>query len=207
MESLINSNIAYLLLVGGFVLLIAALFAPGTGLLELGALMALLLGGLELIRLAPLVNWWALALLVLGVVPFLLAVRRSRNLVYLFVAVVAFIIGSAYLFQGAAWWQPGVDPILAVIVSALAAGYVWIATTKVLEADRARPRHDLKALIGALGEAKTRIDDEGSVQVMGELWSAHSKVPIASGADIRVVGREGFILEVMPVEELRAKEQ
>jgi len=206
MESIINPNIAYLLLVGGFVLLIAALFAPGTGLLELGALVALLLGGLELVRLAPQVNWWALAILVLGVVPFLLAVRRSHNLRYLFIAIIAFIIGSAYLFRGAAWWQPGVEPILAVVVSFLAAGYVWIGTTKVLEADRVRPRHDLSTLIGSLGEAKTRINDEGSVQVLGELWSAHSKTPIQNGTEIRVIGREGFILEVTSAEEAHAKE-
>lgn len=206
MESLINANIAYLLLVGGLVLLIAALFSPGTGIIELGALFALLLGGLMLVQLAPQVNWWALALLVLGVVPFILAVRRSRKLIYLVIAIIAFVIGSAYLFEGEEWWQPGVSPLLAVVVSILAAGYIWIGTTKVLEADQVRPRHDLQALIGSVGEAKTRIDDEGSVQVMGELWSAHSKAPIPNGADIRVVGREGFILEVEPVEEAQAKE-
>ena len=104
------------------------------------------------------------------------------------------------MFQGQAWWQPGVDPLLAVIVSLAAGGYVWIATRKVLEADRVRPTHDLGALIGALGEAKTRINDEGSVQVLGELWSARSQTPIPNGAAIRVVGRDGFILEVYPAE-------
>src|SRR5512139_3314595 len=122
MESVINPNIAYLLLVGGLVLLIAALFSPGTGIIELGALVMLLLGGLEIIRLAPQVNWWALALLVLGVVPFIIAVRRSRNLTYLIIAIVAFVIGSAYLFEGDEWWQPGVNPFLALVVSVLAAG-------------------------------------------------------------------------------------
>lgn len=206
MESLIDPNIAYLLLVGGFVLLIAALFAPGTGLLELGALVAMLLGGLALVQLAAQVNWWALALLVLGVVPFILAVRLSRKLIYLIIAILAFIIGSAFLFRGENWWQPGVEPPLAIVVSILAAGYVWIATTKGLEADQARPTHDLDALIGSRGEAKTKINDEGSVQVMGELWSAHSKTSIPNGAEIKVIGREGFILEVSPVEDRQPKQ-
>lgn len=200
MESFIDPNIAYLLLVGGMVLMIAALFSPGTGLLELGALAALVMGGVELISLAAQVNWWALALLVLGVIPFLLAVRRSQNLRYLLVAILAFIIGSAFLFQGQVWWQPGVEPLLAVVVSLVAGGYVWFATSKVLEADRVRPTHDLSALIGAVGEAKTKINDEGSVQVLGELWSARSQAPIPNGATIRVVGRDGFILEVTQVE-------
>lgn len=201
MESLINPNVAYLLLVGGFVLVIAALFSPGTGLLELGALAAMILGGLQLIRLGTEINLWALMLLVLGVIPFILAVRRSQKLIYLVIATFAFVVGSAFLFRGEKWWQPGVEPLLAVVVSLVAGGYVWIATTKVLEADRVRPTHDLSGLVGALGEAKTPIHDEGSVQVQGELWSARSQTPIAEGAPIRVIGREGFILEVTPVVE------
>lgn len=200
MESLFNPNVAYLLLVGGMVLLIAAIFSPGTGFMELGALMSIILGGLVLINLPDQANWWAVALLVVGVVPFLLAVRRSRKLIYLMVAIAAFIIGSAFLFQGDDWWKPGIDPLLAVIVSLAAGGYVWIATTKVLEADRVVPRHDLSLLVGADGEAKTQIDDEGTVQVMGELWSARSQEPIPEGAQIKVVGRDGFILDVTRAE-------
>lgn len=162
--------------------------------------MSIILGGLVLINLPDQANWWAVALLVVGVVPFLLAVRRSRKLIYLMVAIAAFIIGSAFLFQGDDWWKPGIDPLLAVIVSLAAGGYVWIATTKVLEADRVVPRHDLSLLVGADGEAKTQIDDEGTVQVMGELWSARSQEPIPEGAQIKVVGRDGFILDVTRAE-------
>ena len=34
---------------------------------------------------------------------------------------------------------------------------------------------DLSALVGQMGEAKTRVHKEGSVQVDGELWSARSQ--------------------------------
>ena len=51
-------------------------------------------------------------------------------------------------------------------------------------------------MVGALGEAKTTISPKGSVQVNGELWSARSQMPIPAGAQVRVTGREGFILEV-----------
>jgi membrane-bound ClpP family serine protease len=197
---LYNPNVAYLLLVGGLILVITALFSPGTGILELSALVALVLGGVMMFNLGVEINLWALALLILGVIPFILAVRRSRKLIFLGIAIVAFVVGSAYLFQGEKWWQPGVDPLLALVVSLAAGGYIWIATTKVLEADQTRPTHDLGALIGALGEAKTPILNEGTVQVQGELWSAQSQTPIPDGAPIRVVGREGFILEVTQVD-------
>ena len=52
------------------------------------------------------------------------------------------------------------------------------------------------ALVGQVGEAKTRIHEEGSVQVAGELWSAGSKSPIPAGRQVKVTARDGFILEV-----------
>lgn len=197
MEILVDPNVAYLLLVVGVIVAIMALFAPGTGILEIGALFLLFVAGWEISQ-QP-VNFWALGLLIIGVIPFLLAVRKSRNLIFLVIALVAFVIGSAYLFQGAAWWQPGVNPVLAIIVSLLASGYLWIATTKVLETEKLKPRHDLAKLINEEGEAKTDILNEGSVQIGSELWSARSTVPILTGSKVRVLKRDGFILEVEPV--------
>jgi membrane-bound serine protease (ClpP class) len=194
MDILINPNVAYIILVIGVVLTIMALFAPGTGILEVSALFVLLLAGWEMTQLP--INYWALGLLVLGVVPFILAVRKSRNIAYLVVALIAFTIGSAYLFQGETWWQPGVNPFLAIIGSALACGFIWIATTKVLDSEKLRPKHDLSKIINEEGEARTDILDEGSVQIGAELWSARSKTKIYAGSKVRVVKRDGFTLEV-----------
>ncbi|MDP2778393.1 MAG: NfeD family protein, partial [Anaerolineales bacterium] len=62
----------------------------------------------------------------------------------------------------------------------------------------APPSHDLQALVGLTGEARTKIRDEGSVYVAGEMWSAKSSdnKPISAGSPIRVVRREGFVLVV-----------
>ena len=199
MEILVDPNVAYLLLIVGVVLAIMALFAPGTGVLEVGALFVLFLAGWEISQQA--INLWALAVLILGVIPFIIAVRKSRNLVFLVIALVAFVIGSAYLFQGATWWQPGVNPILAIVASILASGYLWIATTKVLETEKLKPRHDLAKLIGDVGEARTEIHSEGSVQLGSELWSARSDIPIPSGSKVKVVKRDGFILDVEGIPE------
>jgi membrane-bound ClpP family serine protease len=78
-------------------------------------------------------------------------------------------------------------------------GFFWVATRKILEAESARPTHDLEALIGEEGVAKSEIHDEGSVQVSGELWTAISKEPISEGTLIRVVARDGFVLVVEAV--------
>ena len=197
MEILLNPNVAYLILVIGVILTIMALFAPGTGVLEIGALFVLLLAAWEISQ-QP-INLWALLLLVLGVIPFILAVRKSHKLIYLVVALIAFVVGSIYLFQGDYWWQPGVNPVLAIVTSVMACGFLWIAVTKVLESDRMRPRHKLANLAGEVGEARTDIHSEGTVQIESELWSARSSVLIPEGSKVRVVRREGFILEVEPI--------
>ena len=194
-DILLNPNVAYLLLVAGFTFATLSLLAPGTGLLEIGALFALLLAGWGIYNLP--VNFWALGVLLLGVFPFLLAVRRSGRLTFLGISILALVVGSAFLFRGEGW-RPAVDPVLALLVSVLVTGFFWVVVQKTLEAERARPTHDLDALVGSLGEAKTEVHMEGTVQVAGELWTARSEEPIPDGARIRVIGREGLILDVKP---------
>jgi membrane-bound serine protease (ClpP class) len=195
-DFLLDPNIAYLILVGAALLTMMAVLNPGTGLLEIFALFLWLISGYIIFNMP--INFWALGLMLLGVVLFLLSLRKFKNLVYLGLSIAAVIVGSIFIFDQPGW-QPAVNPVLAVIVSVFVAGFVWIVAQKALEADRMRPAHDLEALIGAIGEAETAIGDEGSVQVAGELWSAKSDQAIPEGSKVRVVGREGFFLKVEQV--------
>jgi membrane-bound serine protease (ClpP class) len=201
-EILLNPNVLYIFLVLGFLLVILAILTPGTGILEVGALFALFFTGWGIYN-SP-VNVWAVVLVLLGAAPFVILVRRRGGRIYLAISLAALFLGAAYLFRGAAWWQPAANPLLIILVTALSGGYLWVAAIKVLETERSRPTHDLEGLIGAVGEAKTDIYSEGSIQVHGELWSARSSTPIAAGAQVRVTGREGFILEVTAVEDQRS---
>ena len=135
-----------------------------------------------------------------GVVLFLLSLRKIKSLVYLALSILAVIVGSIFLFDQPGW-QPAVNPVLAVVVSVFVAGFTWIVAQKSLEADQMRPAHDLEALVGAVGEAKTSISDEGSVQVAGELWSAKSEQRIPEGNHVRIIGRDGFSLVVEKIDE------
>jgi len=195
----LDPNIAYLFLVAGMFLALMAMLTPGTGLFEVSSLFALIFAGWAVYRLE--VNYWALAVLILGVIPFVIAVRKAGQWVYLAISILALMIGSAFLFRGEVWWQPAVNPLLALFVSLLTGGFLWLITRKTIEASLARPSHDLSALLGAIGEAKTDIHSEGSLQVAGELWSAFSDKAITEGSRVRVIGREGFLLKVEAVEE------
>lgn len=191
---LLNPNVVYLVLVLGFLLAIMALLSPGTAVLEVLALFSLIFAGYGIYNLA--INLWALLVLLLGVIPFLLAVRRYRRPVYLLLSILSLAVGSSFLFRGDSWWQPAVDPFLAIAVSILAGGYVWVITTKAMEVVATPPAHDLSALVGQVGEAKTDIHQEGSVQVAGELWSAYSDQPIQKGSRVRVLEVQGLSLHV-----------
>src|SRR5512136_1740389 len=139
MDFLINPDIAYVALVIGFALAIMAMTAPGTGLLELFAFILLIFAGYEIAN-QPF-NLWALILLVVGVLPFIYAVRKSGKWYFLLVAMLAFIVGSVFLFSSDVWWRPVVNPILAIFVSILVVGFFWLVVRKSLEALQKRPSH------------------------------------------------------------------
>jgi len=51
------------------------------------------------------------------------------------------------------------------------------------------------------GIAHTNIFQEGSVYINGEEWSAWSRNPIPVETRVRIIGRQGLVLEVEAVKE------
>lgn len=197
-DILLNPNVAYLILVVGIVLTMMAILSPGTGVLEIAALFFLALAAYTIYNIP--INYWALAIIIVGAILFGIAVRKAKNLILLGVSIGMFIIGSIFLFTTKGW-QPAVNPILAIVTSILVAVFVWLVARKLLETEKIRPAHDLDALIGQIGEAKTNIYEDGTVQVGGESWSAHSATRIPPGSKVKVIAREGFYLLVEEVED------
>ena len=193
MDFLLNPNVAYLLLLGGVLMAMLALATPGTGFFEVGALFCLALAGYGIYNLS--FHWWALALILISVIPFVYSIQKPKREQYLGISIVVLVIGSIFLFPNQAG-GPAVNLFVAFIASVFVAGFLWVAVGKSIQAASIRPTHDLNALVGQVGEAKTKIFEEGSVQVAGELWTARSEKPIKSGSTVRVIRREGFVLIV-----------
>lgn len=193
MDFLLDPNIAYLILLGAALLAMMAVVSPGTGLFEIGAFFCIALAGYAIYHLS--FNWWALVLVGLSIVPFVYAIQKPKREIYLALAILLLVIGSVFIFPRTED-QAMVNPLVAVVASALIAVFLWIAVRKSLEASSRRPSHDLDGLVGKIGEARTKIQDEGNVQVDGELWSARSDKTIPAGSSIRVLRREGFVLIV-----------
>lgn len=196
MDFLLDPNVAYLFLVGGVLLGMLALATPGTGFFEIGAFFCIALAGYAIYNLS--FNVWALIVLGLSIAPFVYAIQKPKRELYLGLSILLLVVGSVFIFPrtGAGF---AVNPIIAIIASGLVAGFLWIAVRKSVEASYAKPTHNLEGLVGQLGEAKTKIQDEGSVQVAGELWSAKSETLIPEGSPIRVVRRDGFVVVVEKV--------
>lgn len=193
MDFLLDPNIAYLFLLAGVLLGLMAIISPGTGMFEVGSFFCLALAGYAVYNLS--FNLWALIVLILSIIPFVYAIQKPKRERYLALSILGLVVGSVFLFATDDW-KPAVNWGLALVASVLYAGFIWIAVRKTLQAAHSIPSHDLSTLIGQVGEAKTRIFKDGSIQVDGELWSARSEKSIPNGSFVRVVAREGFILVV-----------
>jgi len=196
MNIFLDPNVAYLVLVVGFLLGVLALFTPGTGFLEIGTLFAMFLAGYSVYNLP--INVWALIILLVGVVPFLLALRKFKQWYWLIPAIVSIIVGSIFLFRTETG-APVINPILASVVSVLATLLLWFLGRKTIDAMRAIPNQDLSRLIGMIGEARTDITLEGTVYVAGEEWTARSDKKIRAGSQVKIINRDGLILMVEPI--------
>jgi len=197
MEFLLNPNVAYVLIAASAMLALAAIVVPGTGIPEVGLVLCLGMAGFAVYSLG--INGWALLVVGLSVIPFVFALRgKTLRIPLLALSILMLIGGSVFLFVNEKGF-PTVNPLLAGIVSILCGGFIWLAVDRVLVAQQAKPSNNPDGLIGKIGETRTEINAEGTIQVGGELWSARSEKPIASGSPVRVVQRDGFVLLIEKV--------
>ena len=193
MDFLLDPNVAYLILLAGILLAFLALATPGTGLLEIGALFCFVLAGYAVYNRS--VNWWALVILLLSIVPFIQAIRKPKNPIFLAISIILLVVGSVFLFASEDSLI-SVNPVIAFLASGLVSVTMWFVLRKVIESVSFRPSHDLEALVGQIGEAKSAIHLDGSVYLAGEMWSARSDSEIPAGSHVRVLRRDGFTLVV-----------
>lgn len=197
MNFLLDPNVAYLILVIGVILGMLALFTPGTGILEIGALFAIFLAGYAMYNLP--IRLWALVLLAVGTVPFFFALRKFKQWYWLVPAIVSAVVGSVFLFKSDTSLT-AINPVFATFVSIVSIVLMWFIGIKSLEALRLRPSQDLSRLIEEIGEARTDIHNEGTVYVGGEDWTARSEKKIPAGSQVKVIDREGLVLLVVKAE-------
>jgi len=196
LDILSDPNIAYILLMLGIYGLFFELYNPG-------AIFPGVVGGICLIlafysmNTLP-VNYAGLALILFGVILFILEIKVVSHGLLSVGGVVALFFGSLMLIES----PPGVefmDVSLSVIitVTVCSAAFFLFVVGKGIAIMRKRATTGVEGMIGERGTARDAVDPLGSVTVRGEIWKARSESgSIAAGATVRVVDVDSLTLIV-----------
>ncbi len=190
-----HPNIAYLLLLLGIVGIYFELSHPGVVLPGVLGGVSILLA-LFALSVLP-VNYVGVLLILLGIGFFVLEVKVASYGLLTVAGLVSFIFGSLMLIRSP---FPALRVGLSVVLptALVVACVVMFLLARVLRSHRAKPLTGTRGLIGEIGEAAVALEPAGKVHVHGEYWDAISKVPVAQGGRVRVVGVKGLLLEVEP---------
>ncbi|HXA20103.1 MAG TPA: nodulation protein NfeD [Thermoanaerobaculia bacterium] len=197
MSSLMDPNIAFLLLALGALALFAEFNHPGAVVPGVVGVISIVLA-LFALNFLP-TRFASLALLLVAFALFALEAKFSSHGVLAAGGIVCMVIGALFLVDGPIP-QMRVNIITAVAVSVPIGIIAVFLTTLVLRARRGRVSTGSEGMIGEIGIARTPLGLEGKVFVHGELWNAVSATAIAEGARVRVAGVNGLHLVVEPAE-------
>jgi membrane-bound serine protease (ClpP class) len=169
--------------------------APGV----IGAICLLL--ALYALQLLP-VNYAGLALVMLGLMLMVAEAFLPSFGVIGLGGIVAFVAGSLMLIDTEV---PGfgIPPAL-IGTLGVASALLLVGTARLALATRRRPvTSGAAALIGATARVETVAPDgghQGWIRIEGELWHAACALPLSRSQTVKVVGRKGLMLEVVPVD-------
>jgi len=193
-----DPSIALILMMIGVYGLFFEFTSPGFGVAGvLGAICLLL--ALYALQMLP-VNYAGLALILLGI-SFMVAEAFFPGFGVLGIGgIAAFVAGGVILIDTE---LPGfgipLELIVAIaVVSALLLGLVG---GMALKARRRRVVSGDEELIGSVGEMLEDAETEGWVRVHSENWRVQTRSPLLRGQKVRVLARDGLVLQVEAVEE------
>jgi membrane-bound serine protease (ClpP class) len=187
-------NLVYLAAIVALWLAITAVYVPGTGLLELGAVASFALALAGMLSLPTNVVGVALLAAAMGCFLALLFYHGPFTLALAGLGLVFQLLGSFFLFR------EGMRPDIGIILLVTAATFAYhqLILLPGLRAQTGISPLEADRLIGQRAQVEATIDPVGQVRVAGERWSATADQVITAGESVRVVGREGLVLRVIP---------
>jgi membrane-bound serine protease (ClpP class) len=201
-----DPNVALILLTIGMYGLFFEFANPGFVLPGVAGAIALLVG-LFALQLLP-INYAGLALIFLGLA-FLIAEAFLPTFGTLGLGgIVAFAVGALMLIDTDV---PGYGiplPMIAAL-TAFSALFIFAVSSVALRARRRPVVTGAEAMVGSVGEVldegllpgsdKSGGESVGWARVHGERWRVSGNTPLAAGSRVRVTGRRGLMLIVVPV--------
>ena len=200
MEFFTDPNVIYLLMMAGLWISATGTYIPGTGIAEIGGA-GLILATLYLMSLLA-TNWIAVIALVAGASLFFLLPLFKSEWENIAIAGLGVQAAASFLLFA----ETSVSPLLILFGVLLAWGYHRSILRSIL-----KQRLELSStqkdafLVGARGRVMADIEDRGTVQVRGELWTARSRARLESGTEIVVTRQDGLELQVEKAKREEAK--
>lgn len=204
LSRIIDPNIAFLLFVFGILGLYIEFNHPGLIVPGVGGGISLVLA-LFAFHLLP-INYAAVLLIVLALALFILEAMYVSHGVLAAGGVAAMVLGAVMLVESPPIPELRVDWTLALGVAVPFAAITVLLLRLVLKSRRWRAATGREGLLDQKGEVRREIGDtrKGQILVAGELWQAIADKKIPVGQSVRVVGMEGLILRVEPLESTSA---
>lgn len=195
LHTVASPSVAYLLLVAGLGLLLFEFYTAGVGIAGVTGALSLMLAGYGVAALPH--NTWALALVVLSLVGFAVDVQSGVPRLWTAISMAAFTIGSLFLFTE---FRPTWLALVAGVVGVAAT--VFSGMPAMVRARFGTATIDRDFLVGEPGVVVVGLDPQGTVTVSGARWRARTRGSdaVAMGAEVRVTGLDGLVLEVDPVD-------
>lgn len=190
-----DPNIAYLLLSLAMLGIMVEIFNPGLIFPGVVGAISLLLAFFSL-GVLP-VNWAGVLLIALAFGLFIGEVLTTTFGLFTAGGVVALVIGSLILFQGA---SPvfRVDPWLIAGVTIFITGVFAFVINRAIRAHRKQATTGREELAGKRAVARTALNPEGTIFYKGELWSAISDGDnIEPGQEVIITKVDGLTLHVV----------
>lgn len=197
-HTLTSPAVAYLLLVAGLALIVFEFFMASIGLASAAGALAVVGAFVGFSHLPA--HWWAIGLLMLGVLGFSIDAQAGGLGAWTLIGTAALVAGSCALYGGSsrldvAWW----------VIVAVCAGTVLFMVAGMTAAIRARfstPTIGREGMVGEPGTAEVDVAPDGVVRVRDALWRARTNraTPVRAGDPVRVVEVAGLVLEVEPEE-------
>jgi membrane-bound serine protease (ClpP class) len=199
-HTLVNPNIALVLLSIGLLAISVELYHPGATLPAIVGVICLVLAFVALGNLP--VNWGGAILIVAAVVLFVIDVKVN-SFALTIGGLVTFVLGGFLLFAPVTLPSPvlprvSASPVVVLSLAGILGAFFVFALGAAVRGRNYPVVSGREALVGAIGVATTDLAPQGQVRVRGEVWTASAQdEPIQQGDAVRVVSVEGLRLQVV----------
>jgi membrane-bound serine protease (ClpP class) len=196
LNMLSDPNVSYILFLIGIYGLFFELYNPGAVFPGVAGVIAIILA-LYAFHTMP-VNYAGLALIVVGIILFILEIKITSYGVLSVGGVLALFFGSIMLFQTDSPFDI-VKVSLEVIIPAVfcTAAFFIFAIGAGIKAQQRRPATGLQSMVGEEGVAVTDLAPSGQVKLQGEFWNAAAEEgSIPKDAAVVVKKVDGLRLQV-----------